>query len=184
MAVTAFNVAKGMTVYGCDGQKIGTVGELLSGQPENTDSEGTPYSDVRTTSGDPGSGANPEAGGSRQADTTLRASPQGATDASGGLYATNLGGTPAVGVAPDDAVSTGVTAGDPGVTLTPSDTKYFEVKHGGILGIGGDHLYVPFSAVEAVAPGDSVTLACTLADCASRFGERPAPLQETPANGG
>jgi hypothetical protein len=171
MATTVFSVTKGMTVYASDGQKVGTVGEVLSGQPETRDSEGMPYADVSFTPSGPISPepTAPEDVGDDQpvVQETVPAPIESDGVQSG---ATSGGGAPAGFGAPlPDAGA---------VELTPSDTKYFEVKHGGILGIGGEHLDVPFSAVEDVAPGDSVTLKCTLDDCTRRYSERPAPLSE------
>jgi hypothetical protein len=53
MATTAFSIAKGMDVFSSDGEKFGSVGEMLSGQPDTQNSEGTPYSDVPFTPGGP-----------------------------------------------------------------------------------------------------------------------------------
>ncbi|MBV9280047.1 MAG: hypothetical protein JOZ41_08205 [Chloroflexi bacterium] len=52
----------------------------------------------------------------------------------------------------------------------PGGAEYFEVDHGGFLGIGAKALYVPFSAVQEVVPGDRVVLSCTREECESRFG--------------
>jgi hypothetical protein len=176
MSTTAFSITKGMEVYSTDGQKIGTVGELLSGLPETQDSSGTEFSDIGSSPDGP---VSDEARTSDSVAADLGRSEGGARayEASVvGVYgsegSSGLPGGPAGGIV---ASIEGTRAGT-GATLTPSDTKYFEVRHGGILGIGGEHLYVPFSAVDAVAPGDSVTLICGLDECLSRFSRRPEPL--------
>jgi hypothetical protein len=56
-------------------------------------------------------------------------------------------------------------------TATGVATGYFEVDHGGFLGIGAKALYVPYSAVQQVIPGDRVVLNCTKDECIGNFGE-------------
>lgn len=56
---------------------------------------------------------------------------------------------------------------------------YFEVDQGGILGIGAKHLYVPFSAVQNVVPGDRVVLNCIKDQADASFENKPAFLNAT-----
>lgn len=69
------------------------------------------------------------------------------------------------------------TVGDMGVTTVtpnPSDQKrYLKVDQGGILGIGATELYIPFDAVESVAPGECVTVNCTKDTCGDMYGNKP-----------
>jgi hypothetical protein len=58
-----------------------------------------------------------------------------------------------------------------------STTGVFQVDHGGILGIGAHHLYVPYVAVHECVAGERVTLSCSTAECAERYAQRPAFLQ-------
>src|SRR5919205_2964564 len=50
---------------------------------------------------------------------------------------------------------------------------YFSVHEGGILGIGGKELYVPFSAVDDVTRGDCLTLSCTKEEANRLYASRP-----------
>lgn len=182
METNVFDIRSGMDVYACDGRKIGAVGNIFSGRPESRDTAGTPYSDIGggqpsgpaatdTSVSDGGVEATPSTG-TLQAERVPVPSIQGTMNSGAettGLPQAAPGATPAV-----DDVVTGAEGG--GVSLTPSNTKYFEVKHGGFLGFGGECFYVPFSAVDAVAPGDSVTLACTGEQCGQLYAEKPAPL--------
>jgi hypothetical protein len=177
MSTTAFSITKGMEVYSTDGQKIGTVGELFSGVAETQDSAGTEFSDI---------GSSPDGPVSDEARTSdSLAADLGRAEGAARAYEASVGGVGSEGSAGlPGSLAGGIVASlegagpGMGATLTPSDTKYFEVRHGGILGFGGEHLYVPFSAVDAVAPGDSVTLTCGLDECFNRFSRRPEPLPD------
>jgi hypothetical protein len=59
-----------------------------------------------------------------------------------------------------------------------STTGVFQVDQGGILGLGAKHLYVPYIAVRECVPGERVTLKCAKVECADRYGDQPAFLQE------
>lgn len=69
------------------------------------------------------------------------------------------------------------TAGDLETTTVPADnssqTTYLKVDQGGILGIGAKELYIPFSAVQNVVPGDNLTVNCTKDTCDSMYGNKP-----------
>lgn len=54
-----------------------------------------------------------------------------------------------------------------------NDTGYFKVEHGGVLGIGAKDLYIPFSAVSDVVPGDRVTVSCTHDVCIKQYETKP-----------
>jgi hypothetical protein len=54
-----------------------------------------------------------------------------------------------------------------------TDSGYFKVGQGGILGIGTKDLYIPFSAVDTVVPADNVTVRCTKDECIDRYASRP-----------
>src|SRR5438309_228590 len=71
---------------------------------------------------------------------------------------TNDGIMPTIDDTPRSAYAPGP---GPGVDLGPSDTKYMEVHHGGHLHIGGESVYVPFSAIDLVEEDGSVMLRCT-----------------------
>ncbi|MGH2443840.1 MAG: hypothetical protein ACRDFX_11865 [Chloroflexota bacterium] len=67
----------------------------------------------------------------------------------------------------------------PAAEGTKRGSGYIQVRHGGLLGMGGDTLYVPFGVVAHVEPRKSVTLKCTLDECASLYTEKPAlPIEK------
>lgn len=64
------------------------------------------------------------------------------------------------------------------VNVTPPSAMeglsgYVKVDHGGILGIGTQHLYIPFSALSNVLPGENVTVSCTKDQCRDLYGTKP-----------
>ncbi|MBV9281638.1 MAG: hypothetical protein JOZ41_16280 [Chloroflexi bacterium] len=81
---------------------------------------------------------------------------------------------------------TGVGLGDTGETVggfsppegtatwVRGESGLIVVAHGGFLGVGAQHLYVPFDAVADVAPGDRAILTCTREECGRRYGRKPA----------
>ena len=159
---------EGVDVYGSDGKKLGKVSHLFSAAPEPGPADTTtgPSAEQAVVTG-----AN--------ADEAVEVSEMPATfnvtrvSASSGRF--DSGGVPPVpGGTPERDAAAGVEGG--GVVLGPSDTKYFEVQHGGLLGIGAESLYVPFSAVNVVGADGAVTLKCTADEAASLYTERPASL--------
>ena len=77
----------------------------------------------------------------------------------------------------DDTPRSVLTPGTgPGVKVGESDTKYCEVHHGGHLHIGGESLYVPFSAINLVEEDGSVVLRDTADQAVSRYSQKPAVL--------
>jgi hypothetical protein len=58
-----------------------------------------------------------------------------------------------------------------------STTGVFQLDHGGVLGIGAQHLYVPYVAVDACVAGERVTLSCSTAECTARYSQPPALLR-------
>jgi hypothetical protein len=50
---------------------------------------------------------------------------------------------------------------------------YFSVHEGGVLGLGGKDLYVPFGAVDDCVPGECVTLNVTKDDAETQFIHKP-----------
>lgn len=54
-----------------------------------------------------------------------------------------------------------------------STGSMFEVDEGGVLGIGATKLYIPFSSVQTVNPGDSITLNCTKSQAEMQYGNKP-----------
>ena len=63
-----------------------------------------------------------------------------------------------------DAAAPGSTVSRPG---------YFQMEHGGILGVGAKDLYVPYSAVDDCVPGDCVTLGCAKDECYRLYAGKP-----------
>lgn len=54
-----------------------------------------------------------------------------------------------------------------------STGSLFEVDEGGVLGIGATKLYIPFSAVQTVDLGNSLTLNCTKAQAEAQYTNKP-----------
>jgi hypothetical protein len=72
--------------------------------------------------------------------------------------------------------ATGTVADLQTTTVSPDpagDQTYLKVEHGGILGIGATDLYIPFSAVQTVVPGDNLTVNCTKDTCGDLYGTKP-----------
>lgn len=72
--------------------------------------------------------------------------------------------------------STGTASDLQTTTVTPNPSggqRYFKVNQGGVLGIGAKELYIPFSAVENIVPGDNVTVNCTKETCGDMYGSKP-----------
>lgn len=61
-------------------------------------------------------------------------------------------------------------------TWTGGEGGYVVVTHGGVLGIGATHLYIPFHAVSGVVPGENLTLGCSAQECQRLYGEKPPGL--------
>ena len=67
-------------------------------------------------------------------------------------------------------------AADP--TATAAGPGYFEMEHGGILGVGAKELYVPYAAVDDWVPGECLTLGCGKDDCEALYGNKPDFLDQ------
>jgi hypothetical protein len=192
------NIDKGMDVFDINGEKIGTVDEVYSSlygssanQPASPGSGGGAgaLGDESRVNQSPGHGGQGALGNESRAGTT----PPGGSGAlgnesmvTGNTEATQTNdGTPAginsVGesgvdeILVEEEVDIPVSAEMAGGA---TDERYFKVQQGGILGIGGKSLYIPFSAVQDVVAGDSVTLDCTKDECDARYGSMPASLQQ------
>jgi hypothetical protein len=131
------NLETGMTVYGSDGEKLGTIDNIyrntatLDTQPAVTVSEAVETAEPRSYS-------DPLATGSDPTDTFS--------------YAETEVIAPAAG----------------------SDGEgYIHLKEGGILGIGAKDLYIPFSAIIDVDPGECVGLNVTKAEANESFTNVP-----------
>lgn len=51
---------------------------------------------------------------------------------------------------------------------------YFILHQGGVLGIGGNFLYIPVDAVQSVQSGFNVTLNAARSEVESRYRDRPS----------
>lgn len=60
-------------------------------------------------------------------------------------------------------------------SIAPSTStgSMFEVDEGGVLGIGATKLYIPFSSVQTVNPGQSITLNCTKSQAETQYSNKP-----------
>jgi hypothetical protein len=61
-------------------------------------------------------------------------------------------------------------------TWTGSETGFVVVSHGGVMGIGAHHIYVPFSEVHSVHAGERLVLHCTREVCLQQYAQKPAGL--------
>ncbi len=59
------------------------------------------------------------------------------------------------------------------ISPVTSTGSIFEVNEGGVLGIGATKLYIPFSAVQTVDLGNSITLNCTRAQAEAQYTAKP-----------
>lgn len=57
-----------------------------------------------------------------------------------------------------------------------SGNSMIKVNQGGVLGIGAKTLYIPFDAVQNIAPGDGVTINCTKDQCDNLYSQKPSFL--------
>lgn len=73
-----------------------------------------------------------------------------------------------------DTASTGTGGYGTGVT---DENAVVKVTEGGVLGIGGTDLYIPFDAVQSIAPGESITLSCAKDQCESLYAKKPSFLE-------
>jgi hypothetical protein len=223
MVAGSNDIEDGMTVYGSDGEKIGTV-HLTDGGSAGDDTgsdagysgggagalgdESSVYADTGAGGGegtlgdetrvdtDTGQAGGPGTLGDESRvdndyastgtnDVTWNA---GASDTGAGTVPGSgaTGTTPGMGagdLGPEMVVEeVTVVEVEPGSAFASADAGtgsgtsggYFEVDHGGIFGIGTRHLYVPYSAVQSVQAGDSVTLNCTKDECVNQYQDNPA----------
>jgi hypothetical protein len=168
MAGNVSALRSGTDVFDSRGEKIGTVGDVFSAEPPMHQSGDIAGTDAQATQG-------------QEASETEDGQPSGGAVAMSLPYPGVDAGPQSVGagsivggIAP---IPAGAGADQPGVEVTPSDTKYFQVRSGGILGIGGHTWYVPFSVID-VATQEAVTLSCSKEQCAEGFSERPPALAE------
>lgn len=99
----------------------------------------------------------------------------GTTDALGG-------GAGSMAYNVDNALEPGI-APEPHAPAIPSDRRYFQVRHGGFLGIGASDLYIPFTAVCDCVPDQNVTVNCTKDECAQLYARKPDFLDQTTGTG-
>jgi hypothetical protein len=51
------------------------------------------------------------------------------------------------------------------------------VTAGGVLGIGGTDLYIPFDAVQTITPGESIVINCARVQCENLSAQNPSFLE-------
>jgi ribosomal 30S subunit maturation factor RimM len=116
MVTNIAGIENGMAVYDLNGEKIGTVDDVLTVEAHSQSSLNDPY-----------------AGGA------------------------------------GDALGTTSTGSN-------GNNSLLKVSQGGVLGIGATELYVPFDAVQNIAPGDGVTVNCTKDQCGNLYAQKPSFL--------
>ena len=194
MAVNPESIQEGMDVYDSKGDKIGTVESVSRteaesgmasyreaaganvGTTEASDAEEDGYrtadapnfdedAEPDRPTADAGAFGRPVSDLANRDDALGLGSDPGSTDVARGASVAPVELTNQVDF--DDASATDST-------MTGTDEGYMHIKTGGILGLGSKNLYVPFSAVDSVVPGENVTLNCAKEDCEHRFGHAPA----------
>ncbi|HZU14187.1 MAG TPA: hypothetical protein VFB58_15210 [Chloroflexota bacterium] len=153
MAVNDVNIHPGMHVYGSDSQEIGTVADIypqIQLDQELPVSERVREVEVEDTAPSYGP-SSPE--GYRAAGP---ASEKMTGDASSAMMPHYYDVEP-----------------EPESVRTVADTMYMRVDHGGVLGFGVESLYIPFTAVEQVVPGDRVVIRCRRDEAADLYGQKP-----------
>lgn len=164
-------VREGMNVEAADGKKLGKVRRLFSAAARPA------------VDGEQDVAVSDQAG---DGSTLTHLSEMPATYNVGAAGTSGYSTAQAVGVPPVPSDTTSEAADDvdqsPRVNqssggFAPSETKYMEVHHAGLLGFTGESIYVPFSAVAAISE-DTVTLACSSGEATERYSEEPAALTD------
>jgi hypothetical protein len=162
VSINTFDIQEGMEVFSSDGEKIGNVGEVFD-NPRGVTESGA----QATSTADEGN-ANTSDNTSGIAGVINRGVGEG-----GRGSGVDITRDP---VDMQEEYGTTATA-----TQSASDTGYFKVSEGGILGLGAKSLYIPFSAVETVAGDGVVTLSYTKDDVVNRFDHKPEGLENSDA---
>jgi hypothetical protein len=164
--VATNTVQEGVEVYDCDGKKLGKVRHFFSAateaSPEDVSTGPELDADARPTDQNETLTPTPM----ERVDSGTDASSSSLLDAHAPLVNQ---GMPASGEVPRMS---------PGMGLGPSDTKYMEVHHGGILHIGGESLYIPVKAVNTIEDDGSIVLRCTADEATQWYAQKPEPLYE------
>ena len=165
--MATYQLRVGVDVYGVDGTKIGRVRRVFSAAPEAIPSTeiGHSYSEESI-----GWDADRAQAPSLEKDQSASLAMDRATAVETG---SSVPGVPLA--VTNEPLEIG-DSGQSGVAFGPSDTKYLEVHHGGIFGVGGESLYVPFAAVKVIEGDGSVFLCYSALDAASLFSQPPGPL--------
>jgi len=187
------NIQSGMDVFGSDGEKIGKVADVYAsgwsgGTPGTTWQAGSGVGelDIETVStaetGTPGdtSFRDPSAPGASYTNESVTGTTYTDPTSSNPGYTTGTSDfTGSTGSGTGSFAGSTAPQGMGGMgTATATSTGFFKVEHGGIFGIGATDLYIPFSDVATVVPGDSVTVSCTKDECGDRYAHKPDFLND------
>jgi hypothetical protein len=162
MVMNASDIQSGMEVFGCDGEKIGSISDVYRTAAVGTETRASTQSWGTKTTGKAGDIVTEEVRMVKTAEN------YDATESEVGRYTSAQ--------MPTGSDSTTVTAG----TIIASG--YFKVDHGGFLGIGAKELYFPFDAIETVVAGENITVKCARDDCDAFFATRPSFLDNDAEN--
>ena len=80
-------------------------------------------------------------------------------------------------VAGSDGESVGVineVVEHPNVQMDSPASFYIEVVRGGVLGLGGEHLYIPVEAVTSIQADGTIMLSCTAREAAHHYAREPS----------
>ena len=191
MVLNSGDVQEGMEVFGSAGDKLGTVKSVFA-DGGNANDLGGPVGDIEIETVEVvetpvrDTGFNAGDAGTAYTDADMGSTVGGSTGMPGTDTGTSYGGT--TGMDTGSTIGgTGSSYSDtPGSTFGGADSfgtsggnGYFEVHHGGLLGIGGESLYIPFDVIASVDPGNSVTLSVTKDEAVNMYNEKPAFLSQT-----
>lgn len=174
MSVSKVNIHPSMDVYGSDGEKIGTIGDVYPDLQSPVDLKTVGPESVGMA--DPWNSGGTEPAPVEQVHVTNPTADSGMTVAADSMMtndSTSVTGTQAgadVATAEESAPGTGRVG-------TVVENLYLRVSSGGILGVGGHDLYIPSNAVTDVVPDERVTVNCGKDECARLYGTKPPFLE-------
>jgi hypothetical protein len=148
LALNDVNVHLGMRVYAADGDEIGRVSDVYTNVGDSIESSG---------------------GGTAQVDVQDRAAGYGPSSPEG--YS-------AAGPANEELSGEAASVNMPNYyniepgqrsVRTVASSMAMRVDMGGILGMGGRHLVIPFTAITEVVPDESVTIGYSASEAVDAF---------------
>ena len=155
----------GAEVYSNDGTCLGKVRRLFSAEPEAVPPPQTSGGHDAGSSWAVSEGKIGNEAGYAERESSATLAMNRATAVDGGAA---VGGVPLE----VDEAELGFSGGQ-AVAFGPSDTKYLEVHHGGLLHRHSESFYVPFVAVKVIENDGSIVLRYTTDEVAHLFSQPP-----------